>query len=228
MKAIITVREAIEELYKTFAKYPLPAYTDPCLHCHTLDDEAKLHSKPLRLLQWEDLKEYANDGLSVWGEEDTFKHLLPRLFDLFLYSDHPDVQYLDPEILFSKFRHGKWRSWPADEQNAVKQLLSAMWRSVLSDPPPESDVYGIDTWLCAIGQVEDDLSPYLQEWLKSDSLDLTLALLRLTVDPSGFSPFWEDRDAQLRQVKVWIASTDVTERIRDAEEGFQRSHDAAN
>lgn len=51
--------DSVEGLYKAFAEYPLPAYTDPCLHCHTMDDEAKLRSKPLRELGLDELRDYA-------------------------------------------------------------------------------------------------------------------------------------------------------------------------
>ena len=41
---------AIEELYRVFADYGLPNFTDPCRCCHTEEDERLIHSRPLREL----------------------------------------------------------------------------------------------------------------------------------------------------------------------------------
>ena len=219
MNTLPSLHEAIDDLYRVFEEHPLPSYTEPCLHCHTREDEAKLHSKPLRLLQWHDLESYANDALLVWGDVDTFKHFVPRLLDLYLYSysDDPEVRFLDPEILFSKFRHAGWQSWPQEEQSAVKRLFHAIWRRLLDDPPTEESEFNLETWLCAIGQAEDDLRPYLERWARDDRDAATLALWPMMTKSYSFSAYWEDRATQIDQVKLWLMSPEVLNKVMESE-----------
>ena len=120
------LQQAIEGLYVAFAKYPLNEFTDPCLHCHSLEDEAKLHSKPLRLLDVEDIRDFANDSMSVWGDIPELKHFLPRMLELLAVTNVPTYQFVDPEILLSKLRYAHWRTWPADEQVSVEHFLHVL------------------------------------------------------------------------------------------------------
>jgi hypothetical protein len=224
MERSIEVVEAISRLYEVFARYPLPAYTDPCLHCHTLEDEAKLHTKPLRELTCEDIRDYVWDALLVWGDEDDFRHFLPRIFDLFVTVPDPDLQISDPEILFGKFRHGNWRSWPEDEQASVEHFLHAIWRMVRDELPVEGSCIDVECWLCSISQCEDDLAPYLREWVEDERLSssLTLASFLLTsaIAQSGVArrnAFWEGRDAQYKQLQRWIKTPAVIEKLLRSE-----------
>src|SRR3954466_13318916 len=68
------VRESIEELYRVFAKYPLPNDTNPCPCCHSAIDDVRLRSKPLRQLSEKDIAQYADDAINVWGDGETYRH----------------------------------------------------------------------------------------------------------------------------------------------------------
>lgn len=223
MIANFDLRDAIEGLYSAFAGYPLPKNTDPCWHCHSEDDEKKIHMKPLRDLEVEDLREYACDALLVWGDENTFKHLLPRIFELFLTIPNPTLQLIDGEILFSKFRHGMWRAWPEAEQNAVEHFLHAIWAHALESP--QCDDHNLDTeaWLCMIAQCEDKLEPYLRYWIADDRLPASLALsslIRISAvthsKKAGRNPFWDGRDAQYAELQRWVRSPEVAKKLYEA------------
>lgn len=165
MEMVSNLQLAIERLYKVFAAYPLPVYTDPCLHCHTLEDDAKLRSRPLRQLSSAELADYANDALLVWGNITDFKHFLPRILELYCSVTEPRFEFLDPEILFSKLRHGQWLTWPMQEQTAIRNLLHALWEEILGDPPSSDSFTDVQSWLCSIAQAEDDLEPYFRFWI---------------------------------------------------------------
>jgi hypothetical protein len=168
-------------------------------------------------MECEDIRDYACDALLVWGDEKTFKHFLPRIYELFAVTPDPQLALIDAEILFSKFRHGKWRTWPADEQSAVEGLLRAIWRSVLShDFSPDDLDYDIESWVCTIAQCEDDLSWYLDEWTSDEreSSERALAVLLLSEDPRD--PFWDGREEQFLQLKRWKSSTAVADKLRQA------------
>lgn len=223
MGNLMDLHDAIEGLYRAFSIYPLPSYTDPCLHCHSTDDEAKLHSLPLRELGTAELRDYAADALLVWGGVSDFKHFLPRIFELFVGADDPGLVLIDPEILFSKFRHGQWLTWPEGEQAAVRTFLMALWARVLCNPPEEGDFMDVESWLCTIAQAEDDLGPYLNLWIEVPSLSASFALSALLlsggVTDSGKSnrnAFWGDREVQYEQVRTWAGSAHVVQRLQKA------------
>lgn len=218
------LRDAIERLYELFAKYPLPVDTNPCPCCHTSDDEASLHARPLRDIKAEQLRKYADDALLVWGDVNVFKHFLPRVFELVVTVPDAAYEFADPEIVFSKFRHGRWRTWPREEQAAVERFLHAVWEEVLDNPPPEDSFTDTESWLCSIGQCEDDLSPYLDQWMGDESLSSCLALSSLLLSSavartgdSGRNAFWDGHDAQYAQLKTWARSTAVAQKLRLAE-----------
>jgi hypothetical protein len=127
--------ESVEQLYTTFSSYQLPNDTDACPCCTTPEQERKLHSKPLRQLLPADLTPYAWDALLTWGNESTFKHFLPRLFELFVTIPNPSLHLTEPEVLFSKFRHGRWDTWPEHEQEAIRNFLHSFSDDVLNSEP---------------------------------------------------------------------------------------------
>jgi hypothetical protein len=223
------LHEAIERLYKAFSKYPLPADTNPCPCCHARDADARLRAKRLHELAWKDMGEYADQALLSWGDVAVFKHFLPRIIELTaIAADEAWIQ-TDPEVIFSKFHHGEWRSWPKEEQDAIEVFLRVMWKDVLASPPVEGDLPDIETWLCSIGQCEDDLSPYLDEWVADGRLSASLALSYLLLDTvlaraddAGRNAFWDKRDAQYAQLKVWATSPAVVWKLRLAEIRWRR------
>ena len=216
MEKVPNLESAIEGLYDAFSAYPLPDYTDPCLHCHTLEDEAKLRSSPLRQLSAADLEDYAYDALSVWGGVGDFKHFLPRIFELYFGERESRFEFLYPEILFSKFRHGQWLTWKSEEQSAVRQLLHSLWHEILGDPPPSSSFTDVQSWLCSIAQAEEDLQPYLQEWLEDQRASASFALSLMLLSDTGRSAFWEERESQYTQLQNWRISQGVVTKLERA------------
>lgn len=217
------LRASVEGLYETFSMYSLPKYTDPCLHCHTVEDEAKLHSLPLRQLGVAELRDYAADALSVWGGVNDFKHFLPRIFELLVTLTDPALDLTDPEILFSKFKSGDWQSWPASEQVAVRTFLHALWAEVLNHPPEADSFTDVESWLCSIAQAEDDLSPYLTQWIEDPRSSASFALSSLLLgsgvarsNSAGRNAFWENREDQYVQVQTWTKTSEVFHKLRNA------------
>ena len=216
MENLPSLRVTIDGLYEAFSSYPLRDFTDPCLHCHTLEDEAELRSSPLRQLSAADLEDYAADALTVWGGVDDFKHFLPRIFDLYFSEGEPQFQFLDPEILFSKLRHSQWLTWKTQEQSAVRQLLQSLWHEILGDPPPSSSFTDVQGWLCSIAQAEDDLNPYLKAWLEDRRTSASFALSSMLLSDAGRNAFWDGRESQYAQLQNWRSSQGVITKLEDA------------
>jgi len=215
--------QAIEGLYTAFEGYRLPKHTNPCPCCHSAEDELILQAQPLRELDPDHLWKYSMDALLVWGDEAVFKHFLPRIFELLATLPNPSLQLIDQEIMFSKFRHGNWRAWPDEEQAAVEGYLHSVWHEVLGDPPAEERYSDLESWICSIGQCEDDLSSYLHEWIEDErqSASLALSCLLLTsavarTSRNGRNAFCSGRDDQYAQLQKWVKSPAVIEKLRNA------------
>jgi hypothetical protein len=204
--------EAIEQLYRTFSGYPLRDWTEPCLHCNTVEEEKAVHRRPLRELEPGDLVEYACNVLLTWGEIDDFRHFLPRLFELVAtdgFGDRPDPETILGALALA---HGDWWTWPTVEQEAVERYLMAWWRTRLSEPPRRPPRHQVDTVLGCIALAVDDLTPYLDLWanMPGDEPVLHLALLLEDSDvlyPAGprlHNPWMERRPAQEAQILAWF------------------------
>lgn len=211
------LRQAIDDLYPAFAQYPLPRWTDPCLHCHDREEELRLHAKPLRELTTEDLDPYVWSALLTWGSVDTFKHLLPRILEL-----TADYQWtINPEIVLAGLRYGEWRTWPGEEQASVSAYLMAVWQAVLSD---ESFIIPVDEWLCAVGQAVDDLGPFLEAWYTNSHASSRYQLAKFIF--GNFNKIgtrgrlvgerWSDRREQMAQVIDWLLRPSVSEILEQA------------
>jgi hypothetical protein len=216
--------QAIEGLYVAFEGYRLPKHTNPCPCCHTAEDELILHAQPLRELDPDHLWQYSGDALMTWGDEAVFKHFLPRMFELLATLPECPPRLVNREIVFSKFRHGNWRAWPEEEQAAVERYLHSVWHEVLGVPPAEESYSDLESWICSIGQCEDDLSSYLHEWVEDERQSASFALCWLLLTSAvartgrnGRNEFWRGRDDQYAQLQKWVKSPAVIEKLTNAE-----------
>ena len=188
---------AIEQLYETFARYRLNAPIEYCTHCHSAEEIRLLQTTPIRDLSEDPLGRFTWSLLLTSGSVRDFKHFLPRIFELAAPENSIGV---DPQVTFEKLRLADWRRWPTSEQRVVKRYLMACWEQVLATPTYEFDAFvapsNADSYLCAIAQAEDDLTPYLNEWAKLDTLPALAHLAYSVPRDWSASAFWSDRQAQ--------------------------------
>lgn len=161
------LQPAIKGLYKAFARYPLRSRVEGCPHCVSADDNTVLHSRPLEQLGAGDLSRYAFKAMSTWGDDEDFRHFLPRLLELLAFDPHLAI---NPEILIGKLHDARWRSWPGEEQRAIEAYLAATWRAVLASYSSMRPYWDAGTGLCAIAQAADDLAAYLDHWRQDRSM----------------------------------------------------------
>ncbi|MEU5153805.1 hypothetical protein [Glycomyces sp. NPDC021274] len=206
---------AIDRLYAVFGTVPRPAAIDLCPCCMTEPEAAALLAPvPLRELRTEVLEPYVGDVLLTVGSVADFRYFLPRIFAIACTSgfDWPEL-----EPLFRRLRVAGWTDWAAEEQAAIRGLLQAFWRRTLASGDRDAD-----TVLCAIGNAEDDLRPYLDEWaaalrdpaaaaelrdLLQHSTRLKHGTMRLT------NAFWGGREAQVVQ---WLGGAGVRTAVAEA------------
>lgn len=208
---------AIEQLYETFARYRLNGPIEYCPCCHTAEEIGTLQATPVRDLAEEPLGHFTASLLLTAGFERDFKHFLPRIFDLAAPENRLSV---DPQITFGKLRLADWCRWPTSEQRAIRRYLMACWEQVLATPTYDFVAFvapsDADSYLCAIAQAEDDLTPYLTEWSKLDTLP-ALAHLAYSVprDWSAFA-YWSARQAQWEQVADYMLAPRTIKRLKRA------------
>ena len=123
------LQTAIEELYKTFSKYPFNSTIDGCPCCVSDSDKSTLHSKPLRELEDEDISRYAFKAMTTWGNVNDFKYYLPRIFEL----SASRKLIVDHFVVLGKLHYGKWQEWKASEQETIAKFLIAWWKNDINN-----------------------------------------------------------------------------------------------
>jgi hypothetical protein len=151
--------EAVVRLYEVFAHYPLDPIVFGCLHCVSVEDNSRIHSKPLRELEGEDLGRFAFKALTTWGHKDDFRHFLPRIFELWSQNA---IMLVLPDILIRKLELAEWLDWPDEEQEAVERFLESLWKANLTSYPSSLEVPDL---LLTMGSYKNgNVDPYLEYW----------------------------------------------------------------
>ncbi|MBB5867335.1 hypothetical protein F4553_000714 [Allocatelliglobosispora scoriae] len=153
----MSLRPAIEQLYRVFAAYPLRDAIAGCPCCTSDLDQRDLHTAPLRDLTVDHLRHFAFSALFTFGDLADLKHFLPRLFELAaLESFHgPDL-----ESLYGRLTYGGLPSWPAHEVAAVRAFTAAHWDAALAGQTASS----ADEVLCGALLIGEEPEPYLRRW----------------------------------------------------------------
>ncbi|HVU45920.1 MAG TPA: hypothetical protein VHD85_07340 [Terracidiphilus sp.] len=80
-----------------------------------------------------------------------------------------------------------------------------------SNPPIEAGYIDVDQWLCCINQCEDDLTPYLDQWMADERLSAAWALSSLILaseiaytnaNTKHDPPVWEGEESRAK-VEEW-------------------------
>lgn len=199
-----SLSDALENLYQVFEKYPLKEKIEGCPCCVGKKDNRVLHSKPLRRLSAEDLSYYGTKALTTFGDEDDFRHFLPRLFELMSCGE--SVCTYGEEILIGKLDDAKWRNWSHQEQSAIEYFLTELFRFAVNFDRKKA--YLTETYLVGIANAVDDVTPYLNLWLEETSVNKIITL-KYFVDNSGYgmsNAYLGKKPEQRKQIIGWLTS----------------------
>lgn len=174
----------------------------------------------MRQLTTETLRPYAAKVMLTVGDTADLRYFLPRLLEIACGAgfDWPD---LEPQL--GRLRYAHWTNWPGGEREAVRDVLAALWSHTLARNPDEP--YEADSVLCAIGNAEEGLTPYLVAWTAALALPTAAAQLRhlLAEGCRANGPvrrltnaFWAERDAQADQVVTWLSSPALRRSVTQA------------
>lgn len=206
--------EVIKNLYAAFGRYHLSDVFNWC-DIHELTKEEKaVFDVELNQLTIPDLDTFSCKAMTTWGDVHDFKHFLPRLFELALEA--PD-EFTMLEVMFSKLPYGQWTRWPENEQQVIIEYLSAFWETTLKRTPNSIMDDTADTAICAIGNAQVAMMPYLNSWTAEsrESAAIHLATFKTNNQNAWQEPgrlsnaFWGDCREQERTVVRWLKTFDV-------------------
>ena len=155
------------------------------------------------------------------GDEQDFKHFLPRLFELQV-SAAPIA--IDVEVLFGKLPYAHWHMWPDEERRVIEGFLMAWGRCLLATDP-DDDAWDnnhsttMERYLCVFYMVLEDLTPFLGLWRSTDSVAALRHLAKVAQDYARFSDtfrggWWTPRASQ--QVETWLRDPATEARLVEA------------
>jgi hypothetical protein len=178
---VVDVSEALDDLYRVFARYPRP---ETFLACGCCFDGVEVEptgwngtsrpivrarspggKKPLRELTLNDLEGFIGDVPLTSGDTALLKHYLPRAFELALQDEPLE----DPGVVWGTItwsdppRFAPWTKWPREEQDAIVAFMVAAWtehstpRSTHASDVLEGVIY-----------VAQDMQPFLDIWALTD------------------------------------------------------------
>ncbi len=164
---------AIDKLFTAFSQYRKPSAPSPDLVGISQAELLAFYQQPVREISGETLATYARKALTTWGDADEFRYFLPRIFELLIKGPSG---WCDPALVFGKLDAAGWRTWPQEEQVAVRGYLSALWDSVLENFPVTPRASEV---LEGLSLASEPLAEYLRRWRQKSSVT---ALVRLGWD----------------------------------------------
>lgn len=199
---------AIERLYQTFGEGPLGRELAGCECCSDPKSLEKWADTPIRDLTWEDLYAYLYCAMHTIGDEQDFKHFLPRLIEL--AAD--DLESLDFEELGTQLTNAGWSQWSREEREAVRQALDAFAEMLVDQ---ELEEFPVDSIVCGLAVAGIEIVPVLDRWLASSSATAEANLERfreLNREPLRLkrrlsNPFWDGSSSQEVLVADWLRRT---------------------
>ncbi|MFK8061187.1 MAG: hypothetical protein AB8B78_14000 [Polaribacter sp.] len=125
------IENNIENLYKVFAKYNILGNLRDrsCDCCITNADIKSLLSKKLKDLSEDDLGHFLRSAITTFGDENDYKHFLPRIFELLNSNDN----LIDDFLTFEKLNYTDWKSWNQLEIKAIENYFFALWIDALNN-----------------------------------------------------------------------------------------------
>lgn len=211
------VAEAVERLYRVFARYPLPTRLDAAPSRDADATLRALHSAPLRQLGAKQVLPYAGWAMSTVGGPNEYRHFLPRIVELALDdAPHPSAK---PWMIAHKVTYPPCKDrWSEEEREAARAAFLAVWKRALTEEPMARDA---EKWLCGLahlGRVTDALdlwrgsaSPHALEHFAEFVTNHQQTLL----DGHGISvASWDAVAPEIRnEIIDWIGDADLTQML---------------
>lgn len=197
------VRSALEKAYLTFDA-PTPSAIEGCPCCISTRSTDALLTTPLCEIPGQTLWRYVSGAFLTVGNEQDFKYLLPRIFEVSL-TDPSNAN--DPEIVLGKLSLSKWRSWSTAEQQAVEALIDAWFEKALSrDLADVKDGWiGMETEsvMCGASRAGVKLERWFPRLLGVDAAPVLADMQERF--PGNMSAFWPEAPLGLQEISLILS-----------------------
>lgn len=170
-----TLDDAVAGLYLAFAQARRRGPVEGCPCCVRRGDQATLGHTPRRTLTADQLGSFAFRAMSTWGDEDDYRHFLPRILELALTPEGARWPGMAAEHVCLDLAAARWSTWTAPERAAVTRFFEAAWATALRSGPGVS-TWSVDALPSGLPWAFDDVSPFLEQWERDTSLAATVHL----------------------------------------------------
>lgn len=211
------VREALDNVYRVFARHPPPKRLDASKVEDVDAIRCRLLGKPLASRTADDLGLFAFGAPMTIGTDRDYRHFLPRMLELSLQLNSQPG--LDPRAIGARLAYTGWRQWSVEEIAAVEALFAAAWVWRLASRPDDIEA---TAWLGGMAASGMDISEGLAAWQSSPSQWAWLHLAQFVLtQPKRFSATGlvasgqrsdADTDSAI-VVSRWLKSEILSERL---------------
>ena len=161
-KKIKKVKNSIDKLYEVFSIYPANRnmFASP-LYNHKIEKwRDELFNAKLEEIETEDLYNFCSSVMLTWGEEEDYKHFLPRIYELIADYNSPYEVW----IILDRLNDCKWRKWRMEEVNCVELYINELWLNL-----QENSEYRFRDYFSAIANIYPNFDEMLLKWQISTS-----------------------------------------------------------
>lgn len=176
-EAEANLRSAIERSYTEFANMPHPRKLDASPLRDADEILRTLTSAPLRELDGEQIGPYSGWAITTVGNDQDYRHFLPRIFELAVTD--PVWLGTEPPVMASKLNMAEWRTWPAEQQEAVLHFFCSAFDAVVEKHPENGQ--SANSWFCGIVTLGEPALPTFERWRSSPSPNAALHLASLII-----------------------------------------------
>ncbi|MFA6967740.1 hypothetical protein [Bosea sp. (in: a-proteobacteria)] len=211
------VLEALDQVYRVFARHPPPTRLDASKVEDVDAIRSQLLGKPLASLTADDLGRFAFGAPMTIGTDRDYRHFLPRMLELSLQLNGQPG--LDPRTIGARLGYAGWRQWPVEEIAAIEALFAAAWVWRLASRPDHIEA---TAWLGGMAASGMDINEALTAWEAAPSQWAWLHLAQFVLtQPKRFSATglvaagrWSDADTESTMVvSRWLKSEILSERL---------------
>jgi hypothetical protein len=159
---------ALDRLDEVFAGQPATFEVTGCGACYSEADLVSLTGPP-DLVTDDMVSHVVSETPSHWSDfPGLFHRMAPRILQLLVQGE----LHTDEGTIGERFAQAQWMSWPQDQRDAVKDVLTAWWRVSLTTYPASLRIHGVlEVLILATRQVE----PWLQLWEPGVAASMHLA-----------------------------------------------------
>jgi hypothetical protein len=198
------LRDAIEQSYTAFAGMPCPAKLETSPLRDGREILQALTSAPLRELSGEQVGPYSGWAITTVGDHRDYRHFLPRIFELAVTD--PVWLGTEPPVIASRLNMAEWRTWPTDQQSAMRCLFHAALDAMVERHPDDWPSEAAD-WFCGIATLGEAVAQPFERWRTSSSANAALNMASFIISEAKHlrmhrevrGSFWEEVGHDVQQ-----------------------------